>query len=193
MFTSMRRVAARSAGRGSITKPILSVRFQSSFDKADVNTDQKLSVDEFKGYVAGTGLTWEDPLLKMCFAQLDKDKDGFISVAEWEKLLGPQGWKALRDLRAKVKKEDSSDCFAKLSAAFAESDTDSSGDMTKDEFTALLKAKGLCTSDDRVSTIFKQLDKDSSGTISPDEWMELLGPQGFQALTLLRKKILQAE
>ena len=114
--------------------------------------------------------------LKALFATLDKDGDGSVSAKEWGKGVA-QHWKTMSRFFGGVSQK-------KVGKLFKSLDTDSSGDLSWDEFCGAIEgvdaeaalARAMATADgfEKLKTLFASLDKDGDGTVSAEEWSAAL-------------------
>lgn len=84
------------------TAPAEHSKLAQAFVSSDTNKDGVMDIKEFTVLVMKSGLSWNDERVRSTFDRVDKDGNGTIERDEWEKLLGPQGWKALTDLRNRM-------------------------------------------------------------------------------------------
>lgn len=84
------------------TAPPEHSKLAQAFVSSDMNKDGVMDIKEFTVLVMKSGLSWNDERVQSTFDRVDKDGNGTIERDEWEKLLGPPGWKALTDLRNRM-------------------------------------------------------------------------------------------
>ena len=86
----------KSAAEGPASKLAL------AFNAFDADRSDSMDIREFTVLTHAKGLKWDDEKVSKVFNRVDRDGNGTIERAEWEMLLGPQGWKDLTNLRKRV-------------------------------------------------------------------------------------------
>ncbi len=139
-----------------------------SFETLDSDSSSSLSLEEFQ---SGAPKGADSSKTEALFKSIDSDGDGSITKEESDAFQAKaekaqqQLQSFLFDLQSSQADEasdsDSDDIFSEI-------DTDSSGDVSKEEF---LKSFSIDSSgsDDMLSKLFDAIDSDSDGTITKDE------------------------
>merc|ERR1719397_2399528 len=157
---------------------------QAAFQRFDVNKDGKISCDELKNGLQGSGLKLNDQEVMTIFAMADIDGDGEISLDEFSTLLGgnsaapaPSG-----NTGAGIKFRS----VDEVKVAFKKFDINNDGHLDRNEFKQLVAS---CNggSDQAADALFKQGDTDGDGKLDYQELIKLLYPASAQALQKLHK------
>jgi len=160
---------------------------QAAFQKFDVNKDGKISCEELKNGLNGTGFRFNDQEVQTIFAMADVDGDGEISMEEFSTLLG--GGESSSKSQQGTTKSSGSIQFRsidELKNAFKRFDINSDGHLDRNEFKQLV-ASCAGGSDAEIDILFKQGDIDGDGKLDYQELIKLLFPQSAQALQKLQK------
>merc|ERR1719474_2401798 len=160
---------------------------QAAFQKFDVNKDGKISCEELKNGLNGTGFRFNDQEVQTIFAMADVDGDGEISMEEFSTLLGG-GESSSKSQQGSTKSSGSIQfrSIDELKNAFKRFDINSDGHLDRNEFKQLV-ASCAGGSDAEIDILFKQGDIDGDGKLDYQELIRLLFPQSAQALQKLQK------
>ena len=153
-----------------------------AFNKFDVNKDGKISCEELRNGLNGSGLRFNDQEVMTVFAMADIDGDGEISLAEFSALLGSEASAPAPASGGKVQFRS----IDELKNAFRRFDLNSDGHLDRNEFRQLVTSQGA-GSDAEIDTLFKKGDIDNDGKIDYQELIKLMFPQSAQALQKLQK------
>merc|ERR1719309_1777953 len=156
---------------------------QAAFQKFDVNKDGKISCEELKNGLNGSGLKLNDQEVMTIFAMADIDGDGEICQDEFSALLGGSSSSGPAPSSGGSMKFKSVD---EVKSAFRRFDVNSDGHLDRNEFKQLVNACGG-GSDLEVDALFKKGDIDGDGKIDYQELIKLMFPQSAQALQKLQK------
>ena len=157
---------------------------QAAFQRFDVNKDGKISCDELKNGLHGSGLKLNDQEVMTIFAMADIDGDGEISLDEFSALLGGNSAAPASSGNAgagiKFRSVD------EVKVAFKKFDINNDGHLDRNEFKQLVAS---CNggSDQAADALFKQGDSDGDGKLDYQELIKLLYPASAQALQKLHK------
>merc|ERR1719458_742056 len=157
---------------------------QAAFQRFDVNKDGKISCDELKNGLHGSGLKLNDQEVMTIFAMADIDGDGEISLDEFSALLGGNSAAPASSGNAgagiKFRSVD------EVKVAFKKFDINNDGHPDRNEFKQLVAS---CNggSDQAADALFKQGDSDGDGKLDYQELIKLLYPASAQALQKLHK------
>merc|ERR1719495_1823265 len=160
---------------------------QAAFQKFDVNKDGKISCEELKNGLNGTGFRVNDQEVQTIFAMADVDGDGEISMEEFSTLLGG-GESSSKSQQGSTKSSGSIQfrSIDELKNAFRRFDVNSDGHLDRNEFRQLV-ASISSGSDSEVDALFKKGDIDNDGKIDYQELIKLMFPQSAQALKKLQQ------
>merc|ERR1719309_307490 len=156
---------------------------QAAFQKFDVNKDGKISCEELKNGLNGSGLKLNDQEVMTIFAMADIDGDGEICQDEFSALLGGSSSSGPAPSSGGSMKFKSVD---EVKNAFKRFDANNDGHLDRNEFKQLVAACGG-GSDAGADDLFKQGDTDGDGKIDYQELIKLMFPQSAQALQKLQK------
>jgi len=141
-----------------------------SFDQIDSNSDGGISLDEFKS-AAPKGA--DSAKSEELFKKIDTDGDGSLSKTESD-AFKDKAKKAdsllqsfLFSLRSDGTQNTQTASTNDFASAFQQVDSDSSGGISKDEFSSAFGDSRL--GGDRLSQLFSALDGDGDGSVSQDE------------------------
>merc|ERR1719309_172658 len=156
---------------------------QAAFQKFDVNKDGKISCEELKNGLNGSGLKLNDQEVMTIFAMADIDGDGEICQDEFSALLGGSSSSGPAPSSGGSMKFKSVD---EVKNAFKRFDANNDGHLDRNEFRQLVTSQGA-GSDAGADDLFKQGDTDGDGKIDYQELIKLMFPQSAQALQKLQK------
>ena len=156
------------------------------FKKADANEDKKLSIDEFISAgkkVPGGKKGVDETRAKELFAKMDADGDGSLTTTEVDQFtqkLIDQMQSAMTQLQEALggqqKKQGDRPMGPPpppppMSEMFGKIDSDSSGGISKTEFTEFGKSIGKTSEQDskRGEELFAKIDANGDGSLSKDE------------------------
>lgn len=172
--------------------------------RSDTDSSGAVSLEEFKS-AAGTSSTDTDLSSKLeeMFSSFDGDSDGSLSSSEIATGIQSFADGARQALLSLQEASGGESGFGpppgmggpgaaggpppKPSESFATDDTDSSGGLSLEEFTAAGEARGMPADDDKAAEIFSSMDADGDGSVtlsemeSFEEDMAANGPPGSQS------------
>ena len=160
---------------------------EDAFNRFDVNRDGKISCDELRNGLNGSGLRFNDQEVMTVFAMADVDGDGEISLSEFADLIGSSS--------AQSKPAPSSGSSGaqiqfrsidELKNAFRRFDVNSDGHLDRNEFRQLVSSISS-GSDADIDTLFKKGDVDNDGKIDYQELIRLMFPQSAVTLQKLQQ------
>ena len=160
---------------------------EEAFNRFDVNRDGKISCEELRNGLNGSGLRFNDQEVMTVFAMADIDGDGEISLAEFGALLGADSAPAPRT--AAASSSGGSIQFRsidELKNAFRRFDINSDGHLDRNEFKQLITSVAA-GSDAEIDSLFKRGDVDNDGKIDLQELIKLMFPQSAGALQKLQQ------
>jgi calmodulin len=165
---------------------------QAAFQKFDINKDGKISCDELKSGLGGSGLRLNDQEVMTIFAMADMDGDGEIDLNEFSALLGVESSSSAgSSSRGPAPQVQSSGSIQfksvdEVKTAFKKFDLNSDGHLDRNEFKQLVQVCGG-GSEQEVDALFKKGDTDGDGKLDYQELIKLLFPQSALALQKLQK------
>ena len=162
--------AAGGVGHGQLRQEL--------FKKLDADQSGGIEESEFVSGLTSQNSNLSEDTVKKVFAAFDSDSDGVLSEKEFK-----TGFQRLSSAvkGALIGLQEASappPPPPSLEEAFAKSDTDSSGDLTEDEFVAGAPDGPNKPSEDKLKDLFAKLDSDGSGTVSEDEFKAGLQHRG---------------
>ena len=157
-----------------------------AFNRFDVNRDGKISCEELRNGLNGSGLRFNDQEVMTVFAMADIDGDGEICLGEFSALLGSDSVDAPRMSSASSGSSIQFRSIDELKNAFRRFDVNSDGHLDRNEFKQLV-ASISSGSEAEVDSLFKRGDVDNDGKIDYQELIKLMFPQSAQALQKLQQ------
>lgn len=139
---------------------------QELFGKLDANQSGGIEEAEFVDGLTSQNSNLSEDAVKKVFAAFDSDSDGVLSEQEFKtgfQRLSSAVKGALIGLQEAPPPPPRAEMFAKT-------DTDSSGDLSVDEFVAGAPDGARKPSEDALKELFAALDTDDSGSLSEDEF-----------------------
>jgi Ca2+-binding EF-hand superfamily protein len=143
---------------------------QDLFKKLDADQSGGIEESEFVSGLTSQNSNLSEDTVKKVFAAFDSDSDGVLSEKEFKtgfQRLSSAVKGALIGLQEAAAPPPPPPSLEDL---FAKSDTDSSGDLTEDEFVSGAPDGPNKPSEDKLKELFTKLDTDGSGTVSEDEF-----------------------
>lgn len=143
-----------------------------SFSQIDSNGDGGISLDEFESSAPKNADKSKTDAL---FKSMDSDNDGSVSKTEMSafKEKARKADDALHSFLFSLQSQDSSSTQQASDSdgkdIFSQIDSDSSGGISKDEFTKAFGDSKLGRDGDKLNQLFSALDKNGDGSISQDE------------------------
>ncbi len=138
-----------------------------SFQSLDTNSDESLTLDELKAGAPGGASAANDKRTEALFKAMDADGNGSVSSDEKsafdDKMADQQSGMAFMAQQMQ---------FPSNADIFANTDSNSDGSVSLDEFSASDAAKNL--SSDQLQSLFSTIDSDSDGSISETESSDFL-------------------
>ena len=159
---------------------------QAAFQKFDINKDGKISCDELKKGLQGSGLKFNDQEVMTIFAMADIDGDGEIDMSEFSSLLGVGGGAAAPSSAPASAGSIQFRSVDEVKNAFKKFDGNADGHLDRNEFAQLVKACGS-GSEQEAAALFQKGDTDGDGKLDYQELVKLLFPQSAMALQKLQK------
>ena len=155
---------------------------KAAFNKFDINRDGKISCDELRNGLNGTGLRFNDQEIMTVFAIADLDGDGEICIDEFMELMGEGSAPQAQQQSGSIAIKSIED----VKNAFRRFDINNDGHLDRNEFRQLMMASSSGNVDGQIDTLFKKADIDGDGKVDYQELIKCLFPASAQALQKLQ-------
>lgn len=142
--------------------------FRPAFDVLDTDRDGKISVNDLKSFYSGFQRTASDEEISSMISIADSNKNGFVEIDEFEKVVMGGNGKNSRN------PSSSTSSASLMNDVFKIMDKDGDGKLGFEDLKDYMKCAGLFTSDDDIKAMIKLGGGDENEGVSFEGLLDIL-------------------